>query len=870
MSQAQSVTATFAAVQYALSVTPAGSGTGTVTSSPAGITCGATCSANFNGSTAVVLTAVANSGYSFTGWSGACSGAATTCTVTMSQAQSVTATFGSLQYSLSVTKSGAGQGGVTSSPYGIDCGTTCSANFGPNTTVTLTATPAAGSSFKGWTGACNGADTSCTVTMSGANLVNASFSAQAISTYFYDPNGNLTQMTDPLGRVRTASYDALDQTYLTMEPHPTAIGGTLGQISAAYDGQGQIAGIIDPRGLSTNYTVDGLGNVLTIQSPDSGTTQNGYDEAGNLKTSTNAKGQTTTFQYDALNRLTRAAYADGQAFTYGYDQGSNGIGHLTSAGDGTSLTQWTYDNQGRVSGKSQSLRGRTLTVGYGYGPGGRIERITYPSGHILAYGYDSAGRITSLTVDGTTLLSGITYVPFGPPKGWTWGNGTTHQRSYDASGRLTSITLPAEPADSQTYGYDGLDRLTDASMANGTTNLNYLYDLSGNRVQQTKGTQVTSYTISPSSNRLTMVNTSTISSDANGSITSDGTNGFTYDARGRLTSANGTSYQIDALGQRIEKAGTGANTPSGARQFVYDEQHHLIGEYDRTSGTPIAEHVYFGDWPVAVIQNGTIYYVHPDHLGAPRTVTRPSDNQVMWWWAREPFGTATAQSIANMEYNLRLPGQYADIETGASQNLFRDNYFSAFGRYGQPDPIGLAGGSWSTFAYVGGNPLTRFDRMGLRSEYQEDPTTPEACEALLKLVAYDNEVGALNLIWSDQYQALPRGDNGKVLPTLNSPYDSVLGPVDADWMLRVSAYGAGGNLSTGQAIFGLGKPLWNVGYFFLRGFVDKVWGDPNPFAQLGDRSYLNAPVAAALYVGAGIPLRELFAPALQKCECKTH
>ena len=531
-------------------------------------------------------------------------------------------------------------------------------------------------------------------------------------------------MTDALGRVRTASYDALDQPYLTMEPHPTAIGGTLGQISAAYDGQGQIAGIIDPRGLSTNYTVDGLGNVLTIQSPDSGTTQNGYDEAGNLKTSTNAKGQTTTFQYDALNRLTRAAYADGQAFTYGYDQGSNGIGHLTSAGDGTSLTQWTYDNQGRVSGKSQSLRGRTLTVGYGYGPGGRIERITYPSGHILAYGYDSAGRITSLTVDGTTLLSGITYVPFGPPQGWTWGNGTTHQRSYDASGRLTSITLPAEPADNQTYGYDGLDRLTDASMVNGTTNLNYLYDLSGNRTQQTKGTQVTNYTISPSSNRLTMVNTTNISSDANGSITNDGSNGFTYDARGRLTSANGTSYQIDALGQRIEKAGAGANTPSGARQFLYDEQHHLIGEYDRTSGSAIAEHIYLNDWPVAVIQNGTLYYVHPDHLGAPRTITRPSDNQVMWWWAREPFGTATAQSVANIEYNLRLPGQYADVESGASQNLFRDNYFSAFGRYGQSDPVGLAGGSWSTFAYANGNPMNYYDPYGLFG-WADMPTAPD-------------------------------------------------------------------------------------------------------------------------------------------------
>jgi hypothetical protein len=64
-----------------------------VTSSPTGISCGATCSASFASGTAVTLTAAAASGSTFTGWSGACSGTGA-CTVTMSAAQSVTATFG--------------------------------------------------------------------------------------------------------------------------------------------------------------------------------------------------------------------------------------------------------------------------------------------------------------------------------------------------------------------------------------------------------------------------------------------------------------------------------------------------------------------------------------------------------------------------------------------------------------------------------------------------------------------------------------------------------------------------------------------------------------------------------------------------------
>lgn len=78
---------------YALSVTRAGTGSGTVTSSPAGIDCGSTCSAEYASGTSVTLTAAAASGSTFGGWSGACSGTGASCTVSMSQAQSVTATF---------------------------------------------------------------------------------------------------------------------------------------------------------------------------------------------------------------------------------------------------------------------------------------------------------------------------------------------------------------------------------------------------------------------------------------------------------------------------------------------------------------------------------------------------------------------------------------------------------------------------------------------------------------------------------------------------------------------------------------------------------------------------------------------------------
>ncbi|HUA17086.1 MAG TPA: choice-of-anchor tandem repeat GloVer-containing protein [Verrucomicrobiae bacterium] len=79
---------------YKLTVTAAGTGSGSVSSSPSGIACPGTCSASFASGTVVTLTEAANSGSTFAGWGGACSGTGS-CKVTMSTAESVTATFNS-------------------------------------------------------------------------------------------------------------------------------------------------------------------------------------------------------------------------------------------------------------------------------------------------------------------------------------------------------------------------------------------------------------------------------------------------------------------------------------------------------------------------------------------------------------------------------------------------------------------------------------------------------------------------------------------------------------------------------------------------------------------------------------------------------
>lgn len=193
---------TSAAPTFALTVNKTGTGSGTVTSSPAGINCGATCSASFAQGTAVTLTATPVSGSVFAGWSGGgCSGTGT-CTVMMSAAQSVTATFNTAPtstFNLTVNKSGTGSGTITSNPSGINCGTTCSAPFNAGTVVTLGAAAASGSTFAGWSGACTGTG-NCTITMSAAQTVTAAFNlAQSFGTLSLQvsglPSGNSATLT---------------------------------------------------------------------------------------------------------------------------------------------------------------------------------------------------------------------------------------------------------------------------------------------------------------------------------------------------------------------------------------------------------------------------------------------------------------------------------------------------------------------------------------------------------------------------------------------------------------------------------------------------------------------------------------------------
>jgi hypothetical protein len=160
-----------------LEVKKEGEGAGTVISDPPGIDCGDTCSADF--SEWVILKAIPDDGFELTSWDGCYDVDPITneCTVVMTEAKTVTATFSARPpQSLTVKKEDEGAGTVTSDPPGIDCGDTCFALF-DSTKVALTATPDAGSELKSWIG-CDEVSLitkTCIVVMTEAKTVTAIF-----------------------------------------------------------------------------------------------------------------------------------------------------------------------------------------------------------------------------------------------------------------------------------------------------------------------------------------------------------------------------------------------------------------------------------------------------------------------------------------------------------------------------------------------------------------------------------------------------------------------------------------------------------------------------------------------------------------------
>ncbi len=286
--------------------------------------------------------------------------------------------------------------------------------------------------------------------------------------------GNLTNTVDPKLASTQNFYDALNRLDSTTD-------ALLGVTDYIYDDHDNLTDVIAPNNATTTYIYNDLDDLTTEISPDRGTTTYTYDSAGNLKTKLDARGKLTTYDYDALNRLTLETLDDGSTIAYEYDVGTDAIGRMNKITDPTGSTSWTFDKFGAVDGKDQVIGGVTLSTSYTYDAQGRVDTMTYPSGKVLSYGYNTY-QLSSISVDGVTLLSNATYEPFGPSNGWTWGDSSVADRDFDLRGLTTAIDYAGA---TQTIGYDAGGYLTSHTGAG--VSATYDYDLLGRITDYTNG-----------------------------------------------------------------------------------------------------------------------------------------------------------------------------------------------------------------------------------------------------------------------------------------------------------------------------------------------------------------------------------------------
>jgi YD repeat-containing protein len=521
--------------------------------------------------------------------------------------------------------------------------------------------------------------------------------------YAYDPDGNTLMITDPLSRVTSRTFDTLNRLSKITDPNSAVT-------TTAYDAHDRVLSVIDPNGNTTAYVYDGFGDSIRQTSPDSGVTVSRFDSDSNLTQKVDAAGNITNSSYDPLDRISTTTYPANAALnvSYTYDQTGQGfgVGRLTSLTDAAGTLSRSYDERSNLLTDTRVSGAMTLSTTYTYDAASRLASIIYPSGWTVSQTRDIMGRIWQLPVttpagaSAGDAITNATYKPFGPLNTLTFGNGVNEARAFDLDYRVTSLTDAGAsglqslsyaydandnvssiadgvtPANSQTFGYDVLNRLTAATGAYGV--FGWTYDKVGNRLTQALGRATTAYAYSAGTNRLVSImaggSTTPLSYIATGNIsgipppTGGSVATLIYNAANRLASEVGTAVAIsgivyNAFGQRLSKANPGSNPVL----YTYDQSGsgNLLEETDGHG--LLIDYVYLNGSPVGEITGGTLYYMHTDRLGTPRVVTDGGQN-LAWITTYQPFGT-TVIPVGSISQNLRFPGQYFDGETGLSYTL---------------------------------------------------------------------------------------------------------------------------------------------------------------------------------------------------------
>lgn len=527
-----------------------------------------------------------------------------------------------------------------------------------------------------------------------------------------------------------------------------------------------------------------------------GAIQYAYDQAGQLTLRTDAGGNTRAYAYNAAGRMTREEHklqgtTLDQTISYRHDKDGQLTGYEQNNGSGTLISSATYskDAQGRTSqsnvayGKVDGSGNFSFSIGQSFNADGQLQSHTYPDGSQQSYAYAS-GRLAKVTLPngseigydnyrwqlpGQITVPGaaktLTYDSLLRPVGIEIKNQaaqilTKRAYQYDPAGNITEIESDLGKT---TYGYDALDRLTQASPDTALQSLGlpqeqYSYDPLGNRTTSAHQPGVWSYN---GDNQLIQYPraepfSGQAAQDTRISYTAQGHTAqekaaqglwqreYRYNAAERLVEVSQggqtVTYRYDPLGRRISK--TVGQMPGASTIYYLYTDSGLMAEAD-SQGTmtkaygwnPVAaqQGLWSTDpiWQAEISQNDLAasatqyHYLQTDHLGTPMMAT-VKNGGISWKGVSEAFG-ATNAIVNAIEMNLRFPGQYWDRETNYN---YRRDYDFIKGRYLQGDPIGLDGGV-GLYGYSFENPMVNFDEKGLSCQSIKIPRGVRTAEAVL-------------------------------------------------------------------------------------------------------------------------------------------
>src|SRR5690606_25261277 len=412
-------------------------------------------------------------------------------------------------------------------------------------------------------------------------------SSSASSTY----SGFVTTLTNAKSQTKTETRNAQGELVRVVDH----LGGWLSQ---GYDAQGNLTSTVDHGGNLTSLSYDLLGRKTAMNDPDKGAWSYQYNGFGELTLQTDAKGQTSTLTHDGLGRLvTRVDRLAGGASdgntTWTYDSAANSLGQLASVQDTVSgyIKLVEYDQFGRPGEAVTSL-------GIGGSDGDHYEKVTYDQFGRTFQRFDAARDSASYTDNGVEhrynayghleqLVDAVytsgqpraTYRTItsmdarGNVTGETLGNNVATSRTFDVLGRLdkqtaTNLVTWQDPQNldydwdslgnldkrrdlarnlTETFAYDGLNRLTSASVT-GQTGKTYRYDGLGNLLYKSDVCPTTSncYSYGAGSagpHAVTSVAGSTYAYDANGNNTSGDGRTLTYTSYDLVSSVTKGSHQ---------------------------------------------------------------------------------------------------------------------------------------------------------------------------------------------------------------------------------------------------------------------------------------------------------------------------------------